>query len=71
MMCTDLRQNGQITYDLCLGLAKMSNVVRKDGIVVWYAMLLAELYDHRQADAGRWVTIATETTGHIQCRPAR
>lgn len=36
----------------------MPDVVGKDGVVVGNLVVLAELQDHRQADASRWIRIA-------------
>lgn len=48
------------TYHLGFRLAKVADVVREHRIVVGDLVLLAELDNHREADAGRRVAIDLE-----------
>lgn len=49
---------------LGLQLAEVADVIRIDGVIVWHVLVLAELDNDRQADAGRWIFVcAAEKMG--------
>lgn len=56
-------RNKLTSYLLGVPLSEVSDVVGEDGEVVWYPVLLAEVDDDGQADAGRGVARAGRLGG--------